>query len=81
MPKVVRKRFGKILVDAGVVTEQHIEYALENRLPDEKIGDALIRLNLTSESKVLDALQEAAGVKRIDLKQHNIEQKNYDNYE
>lgn len=74
MPKVVRKRFGEILVDAGIVTDQHIEYALANRLSDEKIGDALIRLGLTSESKVLDALQEAAGVKRINLKQYNIEQ-------
>ncbi len=74
MAELVRKRFGEILVDAKVVTEKEVEYALSNKISGEKIGDALIRFDLTTEAKVLDALQEAAGVGRVNLKGLDIGQ-------
>ncbi|XMB87271.1 GspE/PulE family protein [Mycoplasmatota bacterium WC44] len=74
MAKIVRKRFGQIMVDSGLVTEEQVEHALKTKKPDQKIGDALIRLGYTTENKVQDALQEATGVKRVNLKQYTIEQ-------
>lgn len=73
MSKLIRKRFGELLISAGVVTEQEVEYALKNKLEGEKIGDTLIRLEFTNESKVLDALEEATGLQRINLREVNIQ--------
>jgi len=74
MPRVVRKRLGDILVDARVVTRDQVEKAMEMRLPDEKIGDAISRLGFATEAKVQDALQRASGVQRVNLRQFNIDQ-------
>lgn len=74
MAELVRKRFGQIMVDANVVTNAEVEYAVANKMSGEKIGEALIRFEFTSESQVLDALQNAAGVERINLKQFDISQ-------
>ncbi|QVK20293.1 Flp pilus assembly complex ATPase component TadA [Mycoplasmatota bacterium] len=74
MPKIVRKRLGDILVDASVLSRTQVEKAMQMRLPDEKIGDVIIRLGFATESKVQDALQKVSGVKRINLKQYNIDQ-------
>lgn len=73
MSKLIRKRFGELLISAGVVTEAEVEYALKNKLEGEKIGDTLIRLEFTNESKVLDALEEATGLQRINLRDTNIQ--------
>jgi len=72
MAKVVRKRLGDILVDAGVLTRQEIEEAVQKRYPDEKTGDVITRLGYATEAKVQDALQEVSGIPRTNLKQYNI---------
>ncbi len=72
MSKIIRKRFGELLVSAGIVTEQDIDYALENKLDGERIGDALVRLELTTEARVLDALEAATGHKRVNIRDFRI---------
>ncbi len=72
MSKIVRKRFGELLVSAGIVTEQDIDYALENKQEGERIGDALVRLDITTEARVMDALEAATGHKRVNIRDFRI---------
>ena len=40
-----RKRLGDLLVEAGVITNDQLDYALTNKSREEKLGDFLIREN------------------------------------
>lgn len=74
MARVIRKRIGEILIDAGVLTDNQIQDALTNRRPNEKIGETLIRLGYITESQILDALQTITGLPRISLQQYDIKE-------
>jgi type IV pilus assembly protein PilB len=54
---MVRKKIGECLIQAGLITEEHLQIALvEHRRTGERIGAALTRLNFASEKQVTKAL-------------------------
>jgi type IV pilus assembly protein PilB len=66
----MKKKFGEILVEKGVVTAVQLEAALvEQRRMGGKLGHILIDLGLASDEDVAAALGDQTGVQQIDLDQ------------
>lgn len=68
-----RKRLGDLLVEAGVITVEQLDYALTTKTRDEKLGDFLIRENYLTEQQLIETLEFQLGVPHIHLNQYAIE--------
>ena len=68
-----RKRLGDLLVEAGVITLEQLDYALATKTRDEKLGDFLIRENYMTEQQLIETLEFQLGVPHIHLNQYAIE--------
>jgi len=54
------KRFGDLLIEAGVITAEDLTAALEvQRESGERLGEALVKLGMASETDIVDALAVA----------------------
>lgn len=73
MRAATRKRLGDLLVEAGVMTNEQLDYALRNKSDDEKLGDFLIRENFLTEQQLIEVLEFQLGVPHINLNQYAIE--------
>ncbi|MFT5234005.1 MAG: type IV pilus assembly protein PilB [Candidatus Krumholzibacteriia bacterium] len=68
MAQVKTKRLGQILVDAGIITEEKLDMALqEQRQTGEKLGMAMQRLGICSEKEIAKVLAGQAGVECVEL--------------
>lgn len=70
---LTRKRLGDLLVEAGAITEQQLEFALENKTKDEKLGDFFIRENLLTEQQLIEVLEIQLGIKHVSISQFVID--------
>ena len=52
-----RKRLGDLLVSAGVIKPEQVDYALKTKSRDEKLGDFLIRENIITEQQLIEVLE------------------------
>ncbi|MFC4356005.1 GspE/PulE family protein [Chryseomicrobium palamuruense] len=68
-----RKRLGDMLVDAGMITHEQLEYGLQNKLPTEKLGDYFIRENLITEQQLIEVLEMQLGIPHVNLTQYPID--------
>lgn len=73
MRGVARKRLGDLLVEAGVITAQQLELALDTKGRAEKLGDFLIKENILTEQQLIEALEFQLGVPHIHLNQYSID--------
>jgi type IV pilus assembly protein PilB len=62
-----RRRLGEVLVGAGVITEEQLNEALVSSGPRERLGQALMRLEIVGEVDIADAVADQLGLDRIDL--------------
>ena len=61
------KRFGELLVEAGIITPEGLERALEvQRQSGERLGEALVNLELATEADIVDALAGQLGIAVFD---------------
>lgn len=60
---------GNILVRAGVISEAEFQEARNEKEHTEFLGEALVRLNITTEAEIIRTLQNHLHVKSIDLKE------------
>ncbi|MDI3493694.1 MAG: type pilus assembly protein PilB, partial [Desulfomicrobiaceae bacterium] len=61
-------RLGDLLKDRGLITDQHIHYALqEQRVTRQKLGEVLTGIGIVSEYDLIQALSEQLGLAHIDL--------------
>ncbi len=68
-----RKRLGDILVEAGFLSQDQIQEALEDqKRSGEKLGDILIRLGMITPEAIADALSMHFGYPRVDLARQYI---------
>ena len=67
-----RKRLGDLLVSAGVVTPDQVDYALKTKSKDEKLGDFLIKENIITEQQLIEILEFQLGIPHIHLNQYSI---------
>ncbi|MED3660511.1 ATPase, T2SS/T4P/T4SS family [Ureibacillus terrenus] len=68
-----RKRLGDLLVEAEVITQEQLDYALKNKSKEEKLGDFLIRENILTEQQLIEVLEFQLGVPHINLSQYPID--------
>lgn len=69
-----RKRLGDLLVDAGLITVDQLQTALAEKLPNEKLGDTLLREGYITEVQLIEVLEFQLGVPHINITQYPIEQ-------
>lgn len=73
MKVAARKRLGDLLLEAGVITEQQLTHALENKSRDEKLGDFFIKENVLTEQQLIEVLEFQLGIPHISLNQYSID--------
>ncbi len=68
------KRFGEVLVDSGLITEDQLMQALEMQRNNKKrLGEVLVEGSIVSEAEVIEALQTQLGIGFIDLSQSDLD--------
>ncbi|KGR84816.1 GspE/PulE family protein [Lysinibacillus odysseyi] len=73
MRTAARKRIGDLLLEAGVITEEQLTNALDNKSRDEKLGDFLIKENILTEQQLIEVLEFQLGIPHISLNQIPID--------
>lgn len=73
MKVATRKRLGDLLVEAGVITNDQLEYSLTTKSRDEKLGDFLIKENFLTEQQLIEVLEFQLGIPHIHLNQYAID--------
>ncbi len=63
---------GDILVKSGTISRADLDTALKEKGDQEFLGETLVRLGLTTESKIVRALQEHLNLDYIDLREVNL---------
>ncbi|MGM8364548.1 GspE/PulE family protein [Virgibacillus sp. W0181] len=70
-----RKRLGDLLQTAGIVTEEQINQALENKTSNQKLGDALLERGLITERQLIEVLEFQLGIPHVQLFHYPIDKK------
>ena len=71
-PKKIR--LGDLLVQHKIITEQQLDFALqEQKLGGTKLGKTLIKLGFVEEDKLLELLSEQLGIPFLRLKEFHFE--------
>lgn len=63
---------GNIFVKTGVVKEKDLEKALKRKKDGELLSETLVRVGMTSESKVVRALQNHLKIDAVDFKSNEV---------
>ncbi|MBF0343964.1 MAG: Flp pilus assembly complex ATPase component TadA [Nitrospirae bacterium] len=72
--KKPKKKFGEVLLDAGVITQQELSAALaEHRRTQHKLGKVLIDMGYTSEMEIVRCLAQNLGYDYVELDGKKIE--------
>ncbi len=65
-----RKPLGKLLKEKGIITEDHIRFAIQDqKITKEKIGEILVRLCFITEYDVAITLSEQEGIPYLDVEE------------
>jgi type IV pilus assembly protein PilB len=62
-----RSHLGALLLRKGLLTNEELDQALEQREPGELLGEALVRLRIAFEDDIARVLAEQAGVDFVDI--------------
>jgi len=62
-----RSHLGALLLRKGLVSNEDLDRALEERLPGELLGEALVRLRICFETDIARVLGEQAQVEFVDI--------------
>lgn len=70
-----RKKLGELLIEAGCVTQEQVEKALEmQKETGLKLGEILIKENYVSEEQILKVIQFQLGIEYIDIRKVYIDE-------
>ncbi len=71
-----RKRLGELLLEAGAITGEQLEKALEiQRASGRRLGEILLKEKFITEDVLLKVLEEQMGIKSVDLSRTSIDHK------
>ena len=66
-----KKRIGEFLVEAGKVTQEQVNEALEiQKQTKEKLGEILVGQGIISQEEINEAVERQTGIKTIDLEKY-----------
>jgi type IV pilus assembly protein PilB len=67
----VRKKIGECLIQAGLITEEDLQYALaEHRRTGDRLGAVLVRMRLATEKQIAKALAYQLGFPFVNLSEN-----------
>ncbi|GBD95312.1 MAG TPA: response regulator [Nitrospirae bacterium] len=64
-----RGAMGNILIKSGLIKKAGLERALKEKKQDEFLSEALVRLGITTESKIIKAMQDHLNIEYVDLEE------------
>ncbi|AZT90865.1 type II secretion system protein GspE [Caldicellulosiruptor changbaiensis] len=74
MPINERKRIGELLLDAGIITRQQLDEALQiQKKTGKKIGEILVEKGYVTEDEILEVLEFQLGIPHVKLDQYVID--------
>ncbi|WP_404453873.1 GspE/PulE family protein [Oceanobacillus kapialis] len=71
---ITRKRLGDLLKDAGLVSEQQINEALETKKSNQKLGDALLEHGFITEKQLIEVLEFQLGIPHVSLYRYPVDE-------
>ncbi|MBL0387072.1 Flp pilus assembly complex ATPase component TadA [Tumebacillus sp. ITR2] len=72
---MIRKRIGDLLIDAGLITEQQLQEALNiQKTGKEKLGDVFLNMGLLTEQQLIEALEFQLGIPHVQLHRYKVDQ-------
>ncbi|WP_156291462.1 GspE/PulE family protein [Oceanobacillus salinisoli] len=69
-----RKRLGDLLQEAGLVSENQINQALEHKKENQKLGDTLLELGFITEQQLIEVLEFQLGIPHVSLYRYPIDE-------
>ncbi|WP_106496914.1 GspE/PulE family protein [Lentibacillus sp. Marseille-P4043] len=69
-----RKRLGDLLQDAGLITNDQLNEALENKRNDQKLGDALLERGYITERQLIEVLEFQLGIPHVSLYRYPVDE-------
>ncbi|MBD3107826.1 Flp pilus assembly complex ATPase component TadA [Bacillus sp. AGMB 02131] len=75
MPYAKRKRLGDLLIEAGLITEEQLQKALQEKEAKQKLGDALLQKGLITENQLIEVLEVQLGIPRVNLYRYPFDPK------
>lgn len=74
LPGNEKRRIGELLLEAGIITRQQLEEALQiQKKTGKKIGEVLIEKGYVTEDEILEVLEFQLGIPHVKLEQYNID--------
>lgn len=71
-----KRKLGNILVNAGKITVEQLQEALKTqKIIGKKLGEILVENNVVDEDKIIEAIEEQTGIKKIDLNNVSFDKK------
>jgi len=68
-----RKRLGDLLLEAGLITQEQLDYTLKHKKEGQKLGDALVENQFISEYQLIEVLEFQLGIPHITLHRYPID--------
>jgi type IV pilus assembly protein PilB len=68
-----RKKIGTLLVEAGHISNTQLEHALQAKLPNEKLGEYLMKEGQITEMQLIEQLEQQLGIPLMQLSHYEIE--------
>ena len=68
-----RKRLGDLLLEAGLITNEQLEYTLKHKKEGQKLGDALVENEFISEYQLIEVLEFQLGIPHVTLHRFPID--------
>ncbi|MEK3798032.1 ATPase, T2SS/T4P/T4SS family [Peribacillus sp. FSL H8-0477] len=62
-----RKRLGDLLVEAGLINEDQLHAALEEKTKNQRLGDVLLRKGFITEQQLIEVLEFQLGIPHVSL--------------
>jgi len=62
-----RKRLGDLLVEAGLINEDQLHAALEEKTKNQRLGDVLLRKGYITEQQLIEVLEFQLGIPHVSL--------------
>ena len=75
MPYTQKKRLGDLLIEAGLITEEQLQKALQEKSPRQKLGDALLQKGLITENQLIEVLEFQLGIPHVNLYRYPFDPK------
>jgi len=74
MVKHNRKKLGNLLIDAGIISREQLEQALQlQKNTGKKVGEVLVEQGLVQEKEIVEVLEFQLGIPHMDLDKHFID--------